>query len=85
MLEHEKEFDSDALLVQLVKLRLLSTRINDGFGAEGMVTAPVSFYLKSFEGQLQNLKDNIPPELSNNGEWVKAILLFASLEPDWLI
>ncbi|KAL5319887.1 hypothetical protein ACEPPN_012945 [Leptodophora sp. 'Broadleaf-Isolate-01'] len=76
MLEHEKEFDSDALLVQLVKLRLLSTRINDGFGAEGMVTAPVSFYLKSFEGQLQNLKDNIPPELSNNG-----INAFLSISP----
>jgi hypothetical protein len=50
-----------------------------------MVNAPVSFYLKSFEGQLQNLKDNISPELSNNGELVKAMLLLASLEPDWLI
>ncbi|KAK0115833.1 hypothetical protein ONS95_012884 [Cadophora gregata] len=65
-LEHEKEYDSDALLVQLVKLRLLYTRISDGFGTDGVLTAPVAFYLKSFEGQLQNFKNNIPPELSNN-------------------
>lgn len=79
ILEKENEFESDALLVQLVKLRRISERVKDlpwsslawsslAAGVDGIMTAPVSFYLKSLESQLQDLKNNIPKSVLDNGK-----------------
>ncbi|KAK9328779.1 hypothetical protein V1520DRAFT_345197 [Lipomyces starkeyi] len=72
IVETEKEFESDALLVQLVKLRLISERVNDlplspaVAEVDTTARAPTMFYLKSLEAQLQAFKSNIPSNLSNN-------------------
>jgi hypothetical protein len=74
ILETEKEFESDALLVQLVKLRLISERVKDlpwsGATAEGDTSTkpPAMFYLNSLEAQLQDFESNIPGGLSNNSK-----------------
>jgi hypothetical protein len=74
MIETEKEFESDALLVQLVKLRLISERVNDlpwsSAVAEAHTTmrAPAMFYLKALQAQLQDFKSGIPSDLSNNSK-----------------
>ncbi|KAK9342228.1 hypothetical protein V1522DRAFT_416800 [Lipomyces starkeyi] len=72
IIETEKEFESDALLVQLVKLRLISERVNDlpwspaVAEVDTTARAPTMFYLKSLEAQLQAFKSNILSDLSNN-------------------
>jgi hypothetical protein len=54
-METQKEFESDALLVQLVKLRLISERVNDlpwssdVADIDTTMKAPAMFYLKSLE------------------------------------
>jgi hypothetical protein len=73
-METQKEFESDALLVQLVKLRLISERVNDlpwssdVADIDTTMKAPAMFYLKSLEMQLQDFKSNIPSELSDNSK-----------------
>lgn len=70
----QKECESDALLIQLVKLRLIVERINDLHwlgdypGADAPTKAPAVFYIKSIETQIQDFKSNIPIEVSNNSE-----------------
>jgi hypothetical protein len=74
ILENTNEIDSDATLVQLVKLRLISERISDLSGpsadAELDLAAkpPMNFYLKSVESQLRAFRSNIPIHLSNNSK-----------------
>jgi hypothetical protein len=74
VIEIQKEFASDALLVQLVKLRLISEKATDvpwsGAMAEvdHFMRPPAMFYLKSLEAQLDNFKSNIPSELMNNSK-----------------
>ncbi|KAK4937644.1 hypothetical protein LTR10_021790 [Elasticomyces elasticus] len=86
MLETEKEFDSDATLVQLVKLRLISDRTRDlpGPSADGEVDlaakVPTDFYLKSLEAHLRDFKSSIPSDLSN-----KTILLMELYMTDFSI
>ncbi|KAH6658497.1 hypothetical protein BKA67DRAFT_214989 [Truncatella angustata] len=71
-LETEKEFESDALLVQLVKLRLISERVKDLPWSspitkiESATTIPASFYVQSLEAQLKDFKAKIPPSQANN-------------------
>ncbi|TGO46052.1 hypothetical protein BOTNAR_0617g00040 [Botryotinia narcissicola] len=79
-LETEKELGTDAILVQLGKLRLITTRINGlpwsgGLSVDSVVKAPVSFYLKSLESQLQGLKKKISEYLTNNGEFFRTLTL----------
>lgn len=77
VIETEKEFASDLLLVQLVKLRLISERVVNAPLAGSTVEVdskynfrgpPAMFYLKSLESQLQDFKSNIPPELTDNSK-----------------
>ncbi|KIV84515.1 hypothetical protein PV11_00290 [Exophiala sideris] len=86
MLETEKEFGSDATLVQLVKLRLISDRTRDlpGPSADCEVDlaakVPTDFYLKSLEAHLRDFKSSIPSDLSN-----KTILLMELYMTDFSI
>jgi len=73
VIEAEKEFESDTLLVQLVKLRLISERVNEmpwlsPVAENTPMRAPAPIYLKSLEAQLQDFKSNIPSELSDNSK-----------------
>jgi len=74
VIEKQKEFASDVLLVQLVKLRLISERVIDapwsGDKAEvdHFMRPPAMFYLKSLEAQLHDFKSNIPSELTDNSK-----------------
>lgn len=74
ILETANEFDSDAVLVQLVKLRLISDRISDlsgptaDAGLDLAARPPMNFYLKSVEAQLRAFRTNIPTHLSNNSK-----------------
>jgi hypothetical protein len=76
IVETEKEFESDALLVQLVKLRRISERVND-LSWSSVVTevdttikAPAMVYLRSLESHLQDLKRNVPSNLLNNSKLI---------------
>lgn len=72
VLETQKEIPSDALLVQLVKLRLVSEKIDDAPWKCAISESfkdtrpPEMFYLHSLETQLQDFKRNIPSQLSDN-------------------
>ncbi len=69
----QKEVESDVLLVQLVKLRLISERVKEmpwSHSAEiGTTTrVPVMALLSSLEAQLEDFKSNIPSEVSSNSK-----------------
>lgn len=69
MIETEKEFTSDVLLVQLVKLRLISERVTEApwlTQLDHLGGPPAMFYLKSLEAQLRDFKSNIPSESLDN-------------------
>ncbi|KAK9350915.1 hypothetical protein V1523DRAFT_435885 [Lipomyces doorenjongii] len=70
VLEEQKEFASDAVLVQLVKLRLIAEKVVDppwsGAAEDHVTRPPATFYLKSLQAQLHDFKFNIPSELTNN-------------------
>ena len=74
MIETQKEFASDVLLVQLVKLRLISEKVVDAPWSGAMVESnsfiriPAMVYLKSLETQLHDFKSHIPRELVDNGK-----------------
>ena len=74
VVETKKEFTSDALLVQLVKLRLISEKMFDVSRSCSMAEVdslkgpPAMFYLKSLEAQLNDFKSKIPLELKDNGK-----------------
>jgi len=76
VLETQKETASDMLLVQLVKLRLISEKLIDApwSGAvthgDQSVRPPAMFYLKSLESQIQDFKSKIPNELADNSKWL---------------
>jgi hypothetical protein len=72
VLETQKEFASDLLLVQLVQLRLISERVTDAPWSVAVtqvghsIRPPTMFYLKSLQAQLHDFKSIIPQELSDN-------------------
>ncbi|CAI7667385.1 unnamed protein product [Penicillium discolor] len=71
VLEEQKEFPSDVLLVRLVKMHFLSENASDHSGlstASGSHTMrpQATVYVKSLEAQMLNLKSNIPQELNTN-------------------
>lgn len=74
VIETQQEFASDALLVQLVKLRLISEKVIDAHwlgsvtDVDNSIRPPDIFYLKSLESQLYNFKSSIPSELANNSK-----------------
>lgn len=75
MIDNEKEFPSDALLVQLVKLYLITEKVmkapwSGNFAEEGCVAGPSAvFYLRSLESQLHDFKSSMPEELRENSEY----------------
>jgi len=74
IVETEKEVESDALLVQLVKLRLITERVNDlpwrsaVAEADTTVKGTTTFYLTALGAQLQDFKSKIPGDLTNNSK-----------------
>ncbi|KAL4861054.1 hypothetical protein BDV12DRAFT_77094 [Aspergillus spectabilis] len=76
-LEDQKESPSDMILVQLVKLRLVTEsateylNLNASYGSESLSQLDATAALKSLEAQLQAVKANIPSGLLDN----KALLL----------
>ncbi|KAL3426139.1 zn 2cys6 transcription factor [Phlyctema vagabunda] len=72
MLDIQKEVASDALLVQIVKLRLIAQRVIESpwstFATEVDLSGrpAATFYLKSMMAQLQDLKASIPKELADD-------------------
>ncbi|KAI2866845.1 hypothetical protein CBS147343_163 [Aspergillus niger] len=68
--EEEKESDNDTLLVQLVKLRLITGKVMDAPGTEPSDTQilrpSASIYLQSFQKQIRTFRSQIPLELTNN-------------------
>ncbi|KAL9620371.1 MAG: hypothetical protein Q9160_005071 [Pyrenula sp. 1 TL-2023] len=72
IIETEREFPSDALLVQLVRLRLLAEKailVPSSSGAadvDSSARLPAVCYLKSLEAQLRHFKSNIPIESTHN-------------------
>lgn len=75
VLETQKEFPSDALLVQLLKLRLISEKIDDAPWKCSIsevfndTRAPEMFYLHSLETQFQAFKRNLPSHVEDNGKF----------------
>jgi hypothetical protein len=80
VLETVKEFESDAVLVQLVKLRQVYERVNDMAISSAVAddraptTTPIVFYLTSLESQLQSISSKILTDTPTNGK--SALLLF---------
>jgi hypothetical protein len=74
VLETEKEFESDAVLVQLVKLRQVSERVNDLAVLSAVAddktptTTPIVFYLNSLDAQLHDISSTILRDIPTNGE-----------------
>jgi hypothetical protein len=66
IVEAEKEFESDTLLVQLVKLHQISERVTDVSWSSTTIKAPAMVYLRSLESQLQDFKTNVPNDLASN-------------------
>ena len=80
VLAENREYPSDALLVQLVKLQLIVEKVghapwHDGRGdTTGSARAPSIFYLKSLQAHLRDFKVNIPPEYQKNGKAMSQII-----------
>ncbi|KAL2829501.1 hypothetical protein BDW59DRAFT_142164 [Aspergillus cavernicola] len=74
-LEEKKEYPSDMLLIQLVKLRLITENateyLNLTNGTEFPARSDAAMFLKSLQLQLRAVRTNIPSDLLSN----KALLL----------
>lgn len=74
VMEEARELESDILLVQIVKSRLIFDAVmlapwHDAMpAADHIVRPPAMFYLSALERQLQDFKSNIPFELQDNGK-----------------
>jgi hypothetical protein len=73
VIETQNEAASDLLLVQQVKLRLISERVTDAPWSSAMIrvgdsTNFATFYLRSMETQLHAFKSTIPDGLSHNSK-----------------
>ena len=83
VLVEEKEQRSDALLTDLVRLQLIVERVGrapwyEGQNyATGSTRAPLTFYLKALQAQLQDFRTKICPEIQDNG--MKALRVFLKI------
>jgi hypothetical protein len=71
VLEEEKDYPTDLLLVYLVRVQLIcnkgaSSTWDDIFG-DSAAQVPPNFYAKTLKSQLDDLERSIPPELKSNG------------------
>ncbi|OJZ81892.1 hypothetical protein ASPFODRAFT_171733 [Aspergillus luchuensis CBS 106.47] len=68
--EEQKESTNDTLLVQLVKLRLITGKVMDapvtGPGDTHFLRPSAPIYLQSFQKQIRGFRSQIPPELTDN-------------------
>jgi hypothetical protein len=73
VIEVTKEYESDILLAQIVKARLVCEKVmlapwhNPILDADNVPRPPAIFYLNTLERQMQDFKHNIPVELQDNG------------------
>jgi hypothetical protein len=74
IVDTQKECESDALLVQLIKIRLICERVNDAPWSGAMTEAdcfarpPEMFYLRSLANKIRDFKSNVPSELMDNSK-----------------
>lgn len=66
----------DLLLVQIVRLNLIQERVKEAPWFDTAVSgnaafkAPSSFYLNALKVEMKNFRQQIPPELENNGRHI---------------
>lgn len=73
VLQDTKEFESDEILVQILKFRLVSEKVIDssfaGVAGQGLSeTIPATFYVKSLKSELDKAASTIPSRLVNDGK-----------------
>lgn len=74
MLAEKQEYPADTFLVHQVKLQLIVEKVSQAPWHDGLVDSidsmkvPPAFYLKALRAQLRDFKQNIPPELQQNGK-----------------
>ncbi|KAJ4271337.1 hypothetical protein NW762_000039 [Fusarium torreyae] len=73
VLEQEREYETDTRLVTLVRIQHLTERISqlnspDDPAEEvaGLPTAPLSAYVSAFQGELDRIRNGLPPDLNND-------------------
>ncbi|KAL4880587.1 hypothetical protein BJY04DRAFT_191050 [Aspergillus karnatakaensis] len=73
ILAQANEVPGDALLVNLVRTQLVVDKIItdlgsdcDGIKDRDSAKAPISFYIKGLQAQIDNIRTSIPPELAQN-------------------
>ncbi len=73
LLSENSEVPTDRLLVQFLRLQMISNKVTQNPGQEGFVEPggplkePWAFYLNALQAQLKECKQNVPPELEQNG------------------
>lgn len=73
LLSENSETPTDLLLVQFFRLQMISNKVTQNPGQEsfvepgGPLKEPWAFYLKDLQAQLKGCKQNVPPELEQNG------------------
>lgn len=72
-LEQSKEHESDALLIQYIRIQHLMEKIAQLISPNetnkemaGIPRAPMSAYASAFQGELDKIRDNLPENLRNN-------------------
>lgn len=75
-LETDKEYETDALLSQLLRIQHLTDRIGQMQNKDrvdeslpGIPRAPVSAYLNAFQSELDKFKAQIPRHLRSNSKF----------------
>jgi hypothetical protein len=74
VIEVTKDYESDIVLTQIVKSRLVCEKVmlapwhNPIPDSENVPRPPAIFYLNARERQMQDFKSNIPVELGDNGK-----------------
>ncbi|EGU89125.1 hypothetical protein FOXB_00398 [Fusarium oxysporum f. sp. conglutinans Fo5176] len=73
VLEQEREYDTDMRLVMLVRVQHLTERIaqlnapdDPAEEVVGLPVAPFSAYVSAFHGELDRIRNGLPPELTND-------------------
>lgn len=78
ILAESREHSGDLLLVQFVRLQLIVEKAaqaprHDGLSdASSFISTPSQLYLKALQIELQNFKQALPLELSDNSKWIYA-------------
>ncbi|KAF9774979.1 hypothetical protein IL306_006978 [Fusarium sp. DS 682] len=76
VLEQEREYETDIRLVTLVRIQHLTERIaqlnapdDPAEEVVGLPAAPLSAYVSAFHGELDRIRNGLPPELKNDREF----------------